>query len=82
MNRLFFYVLLSLAAVLSPFAQNVDKSLVSQKAEEAKNVSFLAKLRANAAFIISFLALIVSFLANADKIAANVEKILSNLGLQ
>lgn len=36
MNRLFFYVLLSLAVVLSSFAQNVDKSLVSKKAEEAK----------------------------------------------
>ena len=39
MNRLFFYVLLSLAAVLSSFAQNVDKSLVSKKAEEAKKAA-------------------------------------------
>ena len=39
MNRLISFAMAFLAAVLSSFAQNVDKSLVSKKAEEAKKAA-------------------------------------------
>ena len=60
-------------------AAQAQADLAIAQANEAKHESFLAKLKANKAFIVSVLSVVVVALSNADKMISNIRTLLSYL---